>query len=92
MSKKPNKIILFITLGVLAIFGVIAMVTSKNAEDALADGLRAVDPALVTAETVNRARTVCTEGVTVAHIVETFYVDMGTAARLTAPIAAYCKG
>lgn len=90
--SKPVKILLSVVLGLVVAVSVIAMATSASAEDDLVDGLRAVNPALVTADAVDRARTVCTEGVTVAHIVETFYVDVGVAARLTAPLTAYCNG
>jgi hypothetical protein len=93
-ASKPLKIVLAVVAGLVVLVAVIAFATSKSAESKLVDGLRAVDPAIVANEgqAVDRAHRVCTDGLTVAHIMGAFYVDAGRAAKMTGPIGAFCQG
>jgi hypothetical protein len=92
MAKKANKIIVFSFLGLVALVAVIAVSTQSSAEDKLKDGLRAIQPSLATEDAPQRARAVCTTGVTVDHVAGAFFVDAGTAAKLTVPISSFCNG
>lgn len=93
-ASKPVKIVLSVIVGLVVLVAVIAFATSKTADSKLVDGLRAIDPALVSDEgqAVDRARLACTEGPTVANIMGAFYVDAGKAAKMTEPVGAFCQG
>lgn len=79
-------------LVLVAVIGIIVFATQSTNDDKLRDGLRAIQPSLATDDAPQKARTVCTAGVTVDHVAGAFYVDAGTAAKMTVPISAFCQG